>query len=74
MLWLSKEETAVISIVLPFRLPCAGSLCCPSKEFASKKAREEILRWTVKFAHFIVHLPKNFFLFFDAKVAQSIFL
>ena len=50
-----REITAMVSIVLPVRLPCARSICIEKKE--------ETLRWTLKLAHFTVHLSKNLFLF-----------
>ena len=34
-----RDKTAVVSIILPIRLPCACSLCCLSNAFESKKGR-----------------------------------
>ena len=40
MLWLSKERNCCRFNCATFRLPFARSLCCLSKEFASKKRKK----------------------------------
>ena len=44
MLWLTKERNCFRFNWVTFRLPCGRSLCCRSKEFASKKRKKLLER------------------------------